>query len=164
MSETQAMTAFTGVQQTSFADRDAARGDKIPQYKGKEGVVDRIVILDPSILFVGRRHNHFIEGKQDQSLGYVLCQSTYLRQEGGIEIPDKIARCCQVLSEARKVCGTWIGKYSTDASGKPIKTIDAAGKASVQVQPMAWLFGTDKYDNLFQIHDEFAEKDEQDRV
>jgi hypothetical protein len=137
---TQAMTRFTGVQQTKFSDRAAAKGDQTPVYKAKKGIIDRIAILDPNIMDVGRAHGHFVEGQKGQGLGYVLCKSTYKR-EGDFEVPENVALCCQQLPEARKRLATFIIRYSVDPkSGMPTKPLDFT--------LLAWVFSPEKFTDL----------------
>jgi hypothetical protein len=141
----QAMTVFSGVQRTSFADRNAATTDKMPTYKGKTGNTDRICLVSSDVLAVARVHNHFIEGHPEQSLGYVLCKSTYKRN-GDMEVPDKIGVCCQYLPEATKRCVTFVIRYSADKNGKPTKP--------VEYTTLAWVFGPSKFEDLRAIQEE----------
>ncbi len=157
---TTAISTFSGVQRTSFADRDAARSDQVPTYKAKVGAIDRISLVSdrkgPPALVVARVHAHFSEDKAKKGLGYVLCKSTFKKQ-GDMEVPETVATCCRLMGDARKRCAALVIKYNADPkNGQPTKPVG--------FQALVWLFPPDKFENLFTIHEEFADKDEEGNI
>lgn len=147
MSEQTALQTFSGIAQTSFGDRDAARTDQIPTYKATEKRKDRIAIIDASKLSVARTHAHFSD-KKGEGLGYVICKSKYALK-GGVEVPVEVAKCCEYLPDARKRCGTWIIRYACDPNtGRPLKPLDYT--------LMAWIFTGRTFENLFTINEEYT--------
>jgi hypothetical protein len=156
-----AVQVFSGVQRTTFANRDAARSDNVPTYKAKTGVVDRISIVntipgEPPTPLVARVHTDFSDNPARKGLGYVICKSTYKRQ-GEMEIIDKAATCCQHMGESRKRCAALVIKYNANPqTGAPVKPVN--------FQALVWLFPPDKFENLFTIHEEFAERNEKDEI
>lgn len=153
---TTAVQTFSGVQRTSFADRDAAKSDQVPTYKAKVGTIDRISLvskdrIEAPALAVARVHSDFSDDPAKKGLGYILCKSTFKRQ-GDMEVPDTVATCCKLMGESKKRCAAMIIKYASTSNGQPSKP--------VSFQPLVWLFPPDKFENLFTIHDEFAERNE----
>ncbi len=155
---TEAMQAYSGVTQTSFMDRDAAKNDQIPKFKGVKGRIDRIAIVDPNFILVGRAHSNFSDDKDKKGLGYVLCRSEYERQ-GDVEVTKRAALCCQMLPDATKRCATMVIHYATDVKGKPVGTPE-----TVEYTLKAWNFTAEKFQNLADINEEFAQRDADGKV
>lgn len=151
---TTAMSPFGGMKATTFADRDSARSDQFPMYKGKTDQTDRIAIINPDFLLVAPSHAHFTEkGSAEKGLGYILCKSERKMQEG-FEIVTREAACCRLIGEARKRCGTLIVKFDADQrTGKVIGP-------PVRFSLMGWVFSPKTYEKLYTIFDEYTERAE----
>lgn len=134
-------TLPSNVQMTNFED-ESIKQFEFDQYKGKKGYTDRIGILLPSNIAIGRIHF-----KQDgDAKGYVLCQSE-IRAQGGTEVVVKQAICCEKLKEPKKRFGVLVVQYRTDRDGNLVQPFGYDLKV--------WVFGVDKYVELRSLNREF---------
>lgn len=129
------------VTETDFAD-ETVKGNDLPAYKGRANVTDRIGIINPTKILVGRTHFR-------QGMGYILCSSEF-KLNGTNEVLHKAAPCCLHLepeSESTKRVTCLVIKYDTKPDG-------------VLVEPfgyklLLWRFSEDKYEQLKNINKEW---------
>ena len=145
MSFTDALTkALSGLPTTARAtsfDDESIKSNRVESYKAKAGNTDRICILDPRLVVVGRSHYG------GEGVGYVLCKSTY-KMEGSIEVLDRKALCCTHMGEPKLGIVVPIAKYQTKPTGEPIKPLS--------VDYLVWRINDERFGQLRMIHKEWG--------
>lgn len=129
------------VVETDFSD-ETIKGNEVASYKGRLNMTDRIGIIMPNKVVVGRAH-------YKQGLGYILCSSEF-KLQGTTQVLHRPAPCCTLLggeAESSIRVSVPVIQYHTKPDG-------------VLLEPfgytlLIWRFGDDKYEQLKNINKEW---------
>lgn len=124
---------------TTLAD-EGVRSSQVDGYKLKEGQTDRVAIIDPNLVVVGRQHFG------GEGVGYVLCKSVY-KMEGQVEVLDRKALCCTHMGEPKLRIVTPIVRYTTKPTGEVI--------APLTLEYFTWRIGPEMFGQLRATHKEW---------
>lgn len=125
---------------TDFND-ETIKSSNVEGYKAKEGTTDRIAVINPSLVVVGRAHYG------GDGVGYVLCKSEY-SIEGGAEVLVRKGLCCNHMPEAKVRIAVPIIKYATKPNGELIKPL--------QMEYLIWRINDEKFTQLRTVHKEWG--------
>lgn len=125
---------------TSFDD-ESIKGQRVEDYKPKTGNTDRIAVIDPQLVVVGKAHYG------GEGVGYVLCKSEY-KVTDGVEVQTRQAACCKHLDEAKLRIVVPIVRYYTKPDGSLIKPL--------QIECLVWRINAEKFGQLRAMHKEWG--------
>lgn len=125
------------VQHSGFTD-DVKTGD-YDAYKGQKGRADRLGFLLPRDLTWGRVH--YVQDK-----GFFICDSKFAKQ-GGQEVMQHPAPCCQKLGAPKKRFAALIVQYGTDARGQLL--------VPFSFKFMVWRFNEQLFDQMRNVNRDF---------
>lgn len=127
-------TFHQNVQRAELGDESIKTGD-YDVYKARAKHVDRIGLINPRDIVWGRIH--YVEAGQTK--GYFVCNTVFDKQNG-VEVPQRMAVCCEKFGLPSKRFAALIIHYGTDASGRLLTPFSYSLKV--------WRFGEKVFDQL----------------
>lgn len=130
-----------GARATNFDD-ESIKSSQVEGYKAKAGSTDRIAVVDPAVVVVGRAHYG------GPGVGYVLCKSEYT-VDAGVEVLSRKGACCLHMPDEAKIrIVVPIIKYATKPNGELLKPFT--------MEYLVWRINEAKFAQLRGIHKEWG--------